>query len=79
MALTISYTFKGKQKTIGYANDKFHDAFEAVAAAEGIDTSDYLAMEQAVKMSTRDKKTHRNFRDNYIKQKGFSNITVVRD
>ncbi|BDY06632.1 DUF2960 domain-containing protein [Ferrimonas sp. YFM] len=79
MALTISYTFKGKQKTIGYANDKYHDAFEAVAAAEGIDTSDYLTMEQAVRMSTRDKKTIRNFRDNYIRQKGFTDITVVRD
>ncbi|SDI43676.1 Protein of unknown function [Ferrimonas sediminum] len=79
MALTISYTFKGVNKSIGYANDKFHDAFEAVAAAEGIDTSDYLNMEQAVKMSTRDKKTVRNFRDTYIRQKGFTDIKVVRD
>ncbi|USD37168.1 MULTISPECIES: DUF2960 family protein [Ferrimonas] len=79
MALTINYTFKGVNKSIGYANDQYHDAFEAVAAAEGIDTSDYLNMEQAVKMSTRDKKTVRNFRDTYIRQKGFTDIKVIRD
>ena len=47
MALRISYCFKGQPREINYANDKFHDIYEAIAAEEGIDLRAYLAMEDA--------------------------------
>lgn len=48
MALRISYCFKGQPREINYANDKFHDIYEAIAAEEGIDLRAYLAMERQI-------------------------------
>ncbi|WP_028116128.1 DUF2960 domain-containing protein [Ferrimonas senticii] len=79
MALSLQYTFKGVTKTIGYANDKHQSMFEAAARAEGLDISNYQTLEHQVQMSTRDKKAHRDFRDNYFKNLGFKDIKVVRD
>ncbi len=79
MALKLQYTYKGHTKVVGYANDKHHSMFEAAAAAEGLDLSRYQMLEQQVQMSTRDKKAHRDFRDNYFRDLGFSDIQVIRD
>ena len=46
MALKISYSYKGQPRLIQYANDKYHDIYEAIAAEEGVDLRAYLAMEQ---------------------------------
>ncbi|MGL6122822.1 MAG: DUF2960 family protein, partial [Shewanella sp.] len=45
MARQVTYTFKGKTKTIAFSYDKHHDLYEAVAEAEGIDLTQFLAME----------------------------------
>ncbi|QIZ78577.1 DUF2960 family protein [Ferrimonas lipolytica] len=79
MALKLQYTFKGETKTTGYANDKHFSMFEAAAKAEGFDIRQYQEMEHQVQMSTRDKKSHRDFRDNYFKNLGFSEVKVVRE
>jgi hypothetical protein len=79
LALTLSYRYRGKEKTSGYANDKHLSMFEAVAAAEGINLDAYKAMEQQVQASTRDKTAHRDFRDNYFKGLGFEQIQVIRE
>ena len=36
MALKISYSYKGRPRVIQYANDKYHDIYEAIAAEEEI-------------------------------------------
>ncbi len=46
MSRSISYKFKGQSKKIPFSYDKFHDMYEAVAAAEGIDLTNFLKMEQ---------------------------------
>lgn len=46
MALKIKYHFNGKPRLINFANDKYHDIYEAMAAAEGIDLRRFLAMEK---------------------------------
>ena len=33
MALKIKYHYRGHQRLIGFANDKYHDIYEAMAAA----------------------------------------------
>ncbi|WP_163935229.1 DUF2960 family protein [Paraferrimonas sp. SM1919] len=78
MAFFIEYTFKGKNKTIGFANDRHHDMFSAVCKEEGLDLNLYLDMEQQLRMSTRDKVAIRNFRDNYFKNLGLTKIQVIR-
>lgn len=42
MARTVSYTFKGKTKTMAFSYDKHHDLYEAVAEAEGIDLKGFF-------------------------------------
>ncbi|WP_298444298.1 DUF2960 family protein [uncultured Ferrimonas sp.] len=79
VALTLQYTFNGVTKTVGYANDKHQSMFEAAAKAEGFDIRQYQDLEHQVQMSTRDKKSHRDFRDNYFKKLGFSEVKVIRD
>lgn len=46
MARAITYKFKGQPRKIAFSYDKFHDIYEAVAAAEGIDLTAFLKMEQ---------------------------------
>ncbi|MFI3247412.1 MAG: DUF2960 family protein [Ferrimonas sp.] len=79
LALKLQYTYKGIEKSIGYANDRHQSMFEAVAAAEGFDINHYRQLEHQVQLSTRDKKAHRDFRDNYFKQLGFTSVAVIRD
>lgn len=80
MAFKITYTFKKKAKTIGYANDKFNSIYDAIAAAEGIDLASFHAMEaQLAQVCRRDKKSVKDYRENYFKELGFSNIMIERD
>ena len=51
MARAITYKFKGQPRQIPFSYDKFHDIYEAVAAAEGIDLTQFLKMEQQVAMT----------------------------
>ncbi|AWB68905.1 DUF2960 domain-containing protein [Saccharobesus litoralis] len=79
MARKIQYTFKGETKLINFAFDRFNDAHEAAAAAEGIDITRFLAMEQQLQMSTRDKKAWRSYRDGEFQKMGFGDIRLVKD
>lgn len=53
MALKISYSYKGQPRLIQYANDKYHDIYEAIAAEEGVDLRAYLAMERQLASLTK--------------------------
>ncbi|MFC3034258.1 DUF2960 domain-containing protein [Pseudoalteromonas fenneropenaei] len=79
MARRIQYTFKNKAKEINFANDKYHDMFEAIAAAEGVDIRDYVKMEQAVAMTSKGSAAVRNFRDQYFAKLGFSNVKFIKE
>ena len=48
MALKIKYHFNGKPRLINFANDKYHDIYEAMAAAEGIDFRRPLTSSQPI-------------------------------
>lgn len=80
MAFKITYTYKKQAREIGYANDKFNSIYDAVAAAEGIDLTRFHAMEeQRAQVCRRDKKSVKDYRENYFKELGFSNIVIERD
>ena len=42
MARRITYTFKNQPREINFSKDKYRDMYHAIAAAEGIDLSNYL-------------------------------------
>ena len=77
MARTIEYTYKGKNKTLTFSYQQYHNIHEAVAQAEGIDISDYLKMEQQIE-AVSDTKAVRNFRDNHFRKLGFDKITLTQ-
>ncbi|RKF21576.1 DUF2960 domain-containing protein [Alginatibacterium sediminis] len=79
MARQIRYTYNNVVKTIGFANDRFNSLQEAVAAAEGVDLSNYLAMEAQVLQHSKGKNAMREFRDSEFKRMGFSNIEFIKD
>ena len=79
MALRISYCFNGQPREINYANDKFHDIYEAIAAEEGIDLRAYLAMERQIAGLSKKAGAVKDFRDNTFIEYGFSDIKVIKE
>ncbi|MGL4207398.1 MAG: DUF2960 domain-containing protein [Aeromonadaceae bacterium] len=79
MALKIKYSFNGQTKLINFANDKYHDIYEAIAAAEGVDLTRFLAMEKQIAALTRDKSALKDHRDNEFLRFGFDNIEVIKE
>lgn len=80
MAFRIRYHYRKQQKEIGYANDKHHSLYDAIAAAEGVDLTEFRRMEtQLANVSRNDKKTLKEFREEYFRQLGFSQITIFRE
>ncbi len=79
MALRIEYQFHGEPKSIRFANDQYHDHYEALAAAEKIDLTAFLAMEKQIASLTRDKKALRDYRENEFIRFGFTDIQVIRE
>ena len=80
MASKLTYPSKKQATQIGYANDKFNSIYDAVAAAEGIDLTRFHAMEeQLAQVCRRDKKSVKDYRENYFKELGFSSIVIERD
>lgn len=75
MARTILYTYKDQEKTLPFSYEKFRNIHEAVAAAEGINISEYLKMEQQLEMVS-DTKAVRNYQNNYFQKLGFTRITL---
>ncbi len=76
MARTIHYTYKKQQKTLLFSYEKFHDIHEAVAEADTKDLTEYLSMVKQLKQVS-DTKAIRDYRDNYFKRLGFSEIKLA--
>ncbi|MBZ9613726.1 DUF2960 domain-containing protein [Rheinheimera maricola] len=79
MARQISYTFNKQQKVINFSYDKYRDMYEAVAAAEGIDLTRFLAMEQQVAMTAKRGAAVKNYRQQEFARMGFADIAFVRE
>lgn len=79
MALRIKYHYRGHPRLIGFANDKYHDIYEAMAAAEGVDLRQFLAMEKQIAALSRDKNAVKDYRDNEFLRFGFSDIEVIKE
>jgi hypothetical protein len=76
MARVITYTYKQEVKTLTFSYRQHLNIHEAVAEAEGIDISSFLAMEQQIEAIS-DTKSARNYRDNHFKKLGFSDIKLL--
>lgn len=79
MARAITYKFKGQPRKIAFSYDKFRDIYEAVAAAEGIDLTDFLKMEQQVAMTAKRSAAIKDFRQKEFIRFGFSDIYLHKD
>ncbi|WP_445396011.1 DUF2960 domain-containing protein [Zobellella sp. An-6] len=80
MAFRIRYHYRKQQKEIGYANDKHHSLYDAIAAAEGLNLAEFHRMEaQLANISRNDKKTLKEFREEYFRKLGFSQVTIFRE
>lgn len=79
MARQATYIFKKERKTIQFSYGVFHDIYEAVADAEGIDLTAFLAMEKQLAMSCRGQGILKNHRQTEFAAMGFSDIKFVRD
>lgn len=79
MARQISYRYKNQPKVINFSYDKYHDMYEAVAAAEGVDLRRFLAMEQQVAMTSKKGGVVKNYRQQEFARMGFTDIAFVRD
>ena len=79
MARQVTYLFKGKRKTIQFSYGLYHDLYEAVADAEGVDLKNFLAMEKQLEMSCRGQGIVKNYRQTEFARMGFSEIRFVRE
>lgn len=80
MAFRIRYQYRKQPKEIGYANDKHHSIYDAVAMAEGVDLTEFHRMEsQVAKVSRNDRKTMKDFREDYFRKLGFSDVIILRE
>ncbi|MBW3697828.1 DUF2960 domain-containing protein [Vibrio sp. T187] len=75
MARTILYTYKDEDKELLFSYQEHRTIQEAVAAAEGIDITEYLKTEQQLELIS-DTKAVRNYQDNYFRKLGFSKLTL---
>jgi hypothetical protein len=53
--------------------------YHAIAAAEGIDLTNYLKMEQQVEMTSKGSAAVRNFRDQEFARMGFSDVYFIKE
>ncbi len=78
MARQVSYQYKGVEKLIPFARDRFEDIYHAVAAAEGVDITSILVMEQQVAAVSSDRKAARQYRQQAFAKLGFAAIHMVK-
>lgn len=78
MARQVTYIFKKQRKTIQFSYGIFHDIYEAVADAEGVDLTRFLEMEKQLAMSCRGQGILKNHRQTEFEKMGFSEIKFVR-
>ncbi|UTT84810.1 DUF2960 domain-containing protein [Vibrio pelagius] len=75
MARIILYTYKDEEKELLFSKQQHRTIQEAVAAAEGIDITEYLKTEQQLELIS-DTKAVRNYQDNYFRKLGFTKLTL---
>ena len=75
MARTILYTYKDEDKELLFSKQQHRTIQEAVAAAEGIDITEYLKTEQQLELIS-DTKAVRNYQDNDFRKLGFTKLTL---
>ncbi|XPP92716.1 DUF2960 family protein [Photobacterium leiognathi subsp. mandapamensis] len=78
MSRTIIYTYKKEEKEMIFSFDQFRNIHEAVAAAEGIDLTSFLKMEQQVEAVSNSSKAARDFRDSHFRKLGFGKIALAK-
>ncbi|MEJ2766393.1 DUF2960 domain-containing protein [Photobacterium sp. MCCC 1A19761] len=78
MSRTIIYTYKNQEKELVFTYDHYRTIHEAVAAAEGIDLTEFLRMEQQVEAVSSNTKAVRDFRDSHFRKLGFGKITLAK-
>ena len=79
MARQVTYIFKRERKTIQFSFNEYHDMYEAVADAEGVDLKSFLAMEKQLEMSCRGQGIVKNYRQTEFQRMGFDKIQFVRE
>lgn len=80
MAFRIRYHYRKQLKEIGYANDKHSSVYDAVAKAEGVDLTEFHRVEsQLANVCRNDRKTLKDFREEYFKKLGFSDVVIERE
>ncbi len=62
MARLVTYLYKGQRKVIAFSFDRFRAPYEAAAAEEGIDLTQFLAMEKQLRQTAKDKSAIKNYR-----------------
>ncbi|MCT7654124.1 DUF2960 domain-containing protein [Oceanimonas sp. NS1] len=70
MAFRIRYHFRKQQKEIGYANDKHHSIYDAIAAAEGLNLAEFRRMEDQLANISRNDKNHEGISGRIFSQAG---------
>lgn len=78
MSRTIIYIYKEQEKQLPFSYGQYHSIHEAVAAAEGIDLTEYLRMEQQVEAVSSTGKAVKDFRDSHFRKLGFGKITLAK-
>ena len=75
MSHKVTYTFEDQAKEIVFTYSQFRNMHEAAAAAEGIDITQFLKMEQQIEAISNGKKSAvRNYRDAEFIKMGFSDM-----
>ena len=78
MSRTIVYTYQEEEKRLIFSFDIHRNIHEAVAAAEGIDLTAFLKMEQQVEAVSTCSKAGREYRDSYFRKLGFGKIALAK-
>jgi hypothetical protein len=79
MLISPAQLNKTSQPSRNFAKDKYHDMYQAIAAAEGIDLTNYLSMVQQIEMTSKGSASVRNFRDQEFARMGFSDIYFIKE
>ncbi len=79
MARFVTYKYQGQERRIAFSFDKYRDMYEAAAAAEGVDLTNFLAMERQVAALSRQGAAMKDYRKNEFKRLGFTDLFLHKD
>ena len=75
----VTYQYHGEPKELIFTYSKYHNMHEAVAAAEKVDISQFLVMQQQIASITKGKAAVRNFRDAEFEKLGFTDLYFIKN